>query len=444
MRNPIPFFLFRPILCVPLCFLIFLAFSLNAQNNSYFPPVQGTEWDTLHPEELNWCADSLLSLHAFLESTQTKAFIILKGGKRVYETYFDAFTQDSFWYWASAGKTLTAFLIGKAAEEGVVDIHKPSSHYLGVGWTAMDSAQESLITPFHQLTMTTGLDFTNPNANCTTPECLQYRSDPGSEWYYYNAPYLLLQDVIEAATNRSMNTYTFTTLAQQTGITGFWNNQGVFFSRPRSMARFGILIANKGFWNGNTVLHDTSYLNAMVSPSQTLNPSYGYLWWLNGQPSYRLPVLTQLFTGPLTPEAPSDMFSAKGRDNQRLYIVPSQDLIVVRMGNPDTEIPALGPSGFDNLLWKKLQNLECKPTHIGNPNTTRSNVYVFPNPGFGNYTIEGNNPVIQYTIKNAVGQHVIQGVGNEFNLSLYESGIYYVHILLENNRVKICKIAHTP
>lgn len=48
--------------------------------------------------------------------------------------------------------------------------------------------------------------------------------------------------------------------------------------------------------------------------------------------------------------APEDLFASLGKNDQKLYIVPSQNLVVVRMGK-DTGGTALGPSGFDNELW---------------------------------------------------------------------------------------------
>src|SRR5262245_52854379 len=101
---------------------------------SYFPPLTGSTWDTLSPSALGWCPDRIDSLYDFLEEKNTKGFIVLKDGRIVLEKYFGTFTQDSAWYWASAGKTLTAFLIGQAQEQGFFDIDDSTSQYLGAGW----------------------------------------------------------------------------------------------------------------------------------------------------------------------------------------------------------------------------------------------------------------------------------------------------------------------
>ncbi|MBK7937846.1 MAG: serine hydrolase [Lewinellaceae bacterium] len=127
---------------------IFNSFQLFSQTEDfYFPPKTGTAWATLAPGDLGICPDRIDSLYTFLEDRNTKSFLLLKDGKIVLEKYFGTFSQDSFWYWASAGKSLTAFLVGQAQEEGLIDIHKPTSDYLGAGWTSAPPDKEILITP---------------------------------------------------------------------------------------------------------------------------------------------------------------------------------------------------------------------------------------------------------------------------------------------------------
>ena len=166
----------------------------------YFPPVSSTEWRTSTPASLGWNETQLADLNPFLQSKNTKAFIILKNGKIVVEKYFGTFTADSLWYWASAGKTMTAMLVGIAQQEGLLNINSRSSTYLGRGWTSLPVLKEDLITVRHQLTMTTGLDDGVPDDDCTIPSCLIYKSDAGTRWAYHNAPYTLLDKVVETAT----------------------------------------------------------------------------------------------------------------------------------------------------------------------------------------------------------------------------------------------------
>ncbi|MBL8001207.1 MAG: serine hydrolase, partial [Flavobacteriales bacterium] len=287
--------------------------ALHAQT-LYFPPNGSTAWDTLSPASLGWCPDRIDSLIDFVGSRNTKAFLILKDGKIVIEHYYGTFTQDSLWYWASAGKTLTSMLTGIAQEEGYLDINQPSSTYLGTGWTSCTPQQEAQITVRDQLTMTSGLDDGVPDDNCTDPACLQYLADAGTRWAYHNAPYTLLDEVIANATGTTFSNYFNTRIRNKVGMDGFWFSGGspynnVYYSRARSMARYGLLALNHGVWANDTVLHDTAYFTAMTTPSQNLNDSYGYLWWLNGQPSFMVPDLQFVLPGMLMPDAPPDMIS---------------------------------------------------------------------------------------------------------------------------------------
>ncbi len=339
--------------------ILILFSTLTSAQKFYFPPLAGNEWKRLSPDSLGWQPDSLARLHDFLLNRNTKSFMILKSGKIVVEWYFDDFTADKFWYWASAGKTLTAFLIGQAQDEGLLNINDRTSDYLGSGWTSAPQDKENLITIRHQLTMTTGLDDGNSSNTCTLDSCLHYLADAGERWAYHNAPYTLLLDVLEKVSHMSKNRTIQTHLLSRIGMNGLWIKVGdnqIFTSTTRSMARFGLLVQNRGVWDADTLLHDWEYFNAMTHSSQMLNKSYGYLWWLNGQGSYMLPGSQLVFHDDLIPSAPDDLIAALGKNDQRLYISNSLGLTVVRLGDAAAQSnQAL--SSFDNDLWQKIITL---------------------------------------------------------------------------------------
>ena len=323
----------------------------------YFPPLTGNEWQTTSPLSLGWNETQLNDLYTFLQQKNTRAFIILKNGKIVSEKYFGTFTVDSNWYWASAGKTMTGMLVGIAQQEGLLNINNKTSQYLGNGWTSMSLAKENLITIKHQLTMTTGLDDAVPDDFCTLPSCLLYKADAGTRWAYHNAPYTLLDQVVENATGLSYNNYFQQKIRDRIGMNGLWIKSGfnnIYYSTPRSMARFGLLMLNKGKWDQTTVLSDTAYFNTQINTSQNYNFSYGYLTWLNGKNSYMLPGLQLVFSGALMPNAPADMYAALGKNDQKIYVVPSQKIVVIRMGDAAGNVQ-LAASSFDNELWGKLK-----------------------------------------------------------------------------------------
>jgi CubicO group peptidase (beta-lactamase class C family) len=342
--------------------LLLIVANVFAKGQIYFPPNTGNTWATITPAELGWCEDQIPELLTFLESNNTKAFIVLKNGKIVIENYFGTFTQDSLWYWASAGKTLTSYLVGIAQQNGQLSINDLSSSYLGSGWTSCTAAQENNITVRNQLTMTSGLDDGVADPYCTDPNCLIYSADAGTRWAYHNGPYTLLDGVLEGATGQTLNGLVFSALKQPTGMDGFFFQSGynnVYLSTARSMARFGILMQNGGNWNGNQLMTDANYYQEMITPSQNLNNSYGYLWWLNGQSSYMIPQTQIVIPGMMFPNAPSDVYAALGRDGQCLNVSPSEGLVFIRMGNaPDN---SLVPFLLNDQIWEKLNYVMCTP-----------------------------------------------------------------------------------
>lgn len=328
-------------------------------NELYFPPINSDIWETISIEDLDWNSNALQPLLDFLDEKRTKAFIILKNGKIAFEWYGNDTNVNTNLTWNSAAKTLTSFLTGIAQEEGFLNIHDASKEYLGNNWTSLTDEQVAEITVWNHLTMTTGLDYTVENANCFEPEDLVYKNEPGTFWYYHNAPYTITHTIISNATNTTFDSYFNTKLRNKIGINGFWVTIGCFdlyYSNARSMARFGLLNLNKGTWNTNIILNDKNYFNEMTTTSQNLNKSYGYFWWLNGKESYRLPSSEAEYTGKLIPSAPNDLFAALGKNDQKLYIVPSKNLVVVRMGENASD-SLLGPSSFDSQLWEKINTL---------------------------------------------------------------------------------------
>ena len=406
--------------------------SASAQGQAlYFPPLTGTTWQTVAPSSLGWCSDGLDSLRAYVGNTHAKSFIILKDGKIAVEWYYDTFTQDSVHYWASAGKTLTGLLVGVAQTEGILRISDTTSRFLGNGWTSLTPAQERLITLKHQLSMTTGLDDGVPDDNCTTPACLVYKADASSRWAYHNAPYRLLQDVVATASGMSYQQYTTTRIKQKIGMDGFWYDY-IYYSTPRSMARFGLLLLNKGKWNTTTVLSDTAYFGAMTRSSNTLNPSYGYLTWLNGKGRTMVPGLQTVFQQDLIPTAPSDMYCALGKNDQKIYVVPSQNLVVVRTGDAGTTA-ALALSAFDAVLWQKINAAFCVNAQNGTENT--ANVRIFPNPTHDILTIETTETLENITIYNSLGQQLSENsrdsnrtVSATVSVANLTKGVYFIRV----------------
>jgi CubicO group peptidase (beta-lactamase class C family) len=413
--------------------LILLSGFSFGQVEIYFPPAQD-QWETQSPEELGWCTDSISALLNFLDKNDTRAFLLLKDGRIVLEEYFHNFEQDSFWYWASAGKTLTAFLTGLSQEYGFLDIQDPTSEYLG-NWTIVPEEKEDLITIWHQLTMTTGLNDGTNNLDCTDPTCLEYLADAGTRWSYHNAPYTLISQVIEESTHQNYNSFTRNELMNKIGGSGLWvqlEYNRVFFSSARTMARFGTLILANGEWDGVHIMEDKEYFRSMITPSQDINESYGYLWWLNGQDRIMVPGLQNVFNQSLCPPAPDDMVAAMGKNSQLLNVVPSEGLVMVRMGESPSELPV----SFDlqNGIWEYLNDIICLPSNQEEDMKTSSSIY--PNPVIDVIRLEVEPNVISGRVEvyNLQGQLIFRQSYNSIqpNVTLpieMNAGVYLISLV---------------
>jgi CubicO group peptidase (beta-lactamase class C family) len=320
----------------------------------YYPPLSGDTWETKTAASLGWNETKLQEAFDYASTKASYGLIVLQKGKIVKEQYWNGWTKDTKYYIASAGKSVVAFIAGMAQEQGIININNKTSQYLGTGWTSLPLAKENLITVKNQLSMTTGLDDAVPDADCTAPSCLIYKTDAGTRWAYYNAPYHLLQNVLANASGKTFNQYSKEKLFDKIGMpNAFWLNY-IMYCTTREASRFGSLILSKGKWNGTALLSDSNYFKAMTTTSQSYNLSYGYLWWLNGKPSAMVPGSQVVFPTSLVPNAPADMYMALGKDDKKIYVVPSLDVVVVRLGD-DAGGSAAGPSSFDNELWGKLK-----------------------------------------------------------------------------------------
>ncbi len=421
--------------------LLSLCFYQKTSAQTYFPSVVGT-WETQTLASQNWCQDKVDTLYKFLERKNTKSFIILKDGKIILEKYFGTFTQDSAWYWASAGKSLTGTLVGIAQQENLLNINNKASDYLGVGWTSTTLAQENAITVKDLLSMTSGL---NPLAaggsnSCYTPSCFTYLAPAGNRWFYHTSAYKRLQAIVASASGVSYQQYTNTKIKTPIGMSsGTWLD-GIFYSRTRDMARFGLLMMNRGTWNGTNILNST-YYDAMTNSSQILNPSYGYLWWLNGKGSFLPPDSQTLVNTNLIPAAPTDLVAALGKNDQKIYVVPSQKLVIVRMGN-SADATADAISSFDNDLWIKINDLVCNPATAldnQNDNNANKNINIYPNPTTDFIEIvEKVKNINKIRLYDIYGKEIVLPASqniSKIDMKALSEGIYMLQIFDKNGKM---------
>ena len=333
----------------------------------YFPPMD-EPWKAIDPAEAGWDAERLDAALAVAGERDSTGVVILHRGRILAERHW---TLDSpsrghvngshgpnaaghaVEDVASVQKSVVAVLVGLAQERGLLTLDDAVAEHAG-RWTEATAEQERAVTIRHLMAMTTGL----------TP-ALEYDASPGSKWLYNTPAYHRLLRIVAAAAGLDRNEVTREWLTGRLGMRDSsweprpWANSAIatgFATSARDLARFGLLILAGGTWDGEVVIEDTAYLAEMLRPSQTLNPSYGLLWWANGQASsmsWAIPPVPA--AGTLIPAAPADLMAAQGARDRKLYVVPSLDLVVSRLGDNGS----LEGSSFNDAFWERL--MEAAP-----------------------------------------------------------------------------------
>jgi CubicO group peptidase (beta-lactamase class C family) len=126
-------------------------------------------------------------------------------------------------------------------------------------------------------------------------------------------------------------------------------------------------------------LNPKLFVSQMAQTSQNLNPSYGYLTWLNGKSHHMLPGLPFRFNGTLSPPAPDDAYAALGKNGQMLQIIPSKNMVWMRMGeSPDDKNPLISVTYADDV-WSYINALNCENA-AQEGISGKSKIDLYPNP----------------------------------------------------------------
>jgi len=305
---------------------------------------------------LKWNKGRLDEVLAFVERTSGSSFVMLHPGRIMAERYWKGADLHSSGDIASAQKSMVSVMAGVAVGAGKLSLDAPVSRYLGAGWTKTDAEQEGRITVRHLLSMSSGLT-----------DSLAFSREPGTLWYYNTPAYHMIKLVLERAVGKAITDYSREILWGPLGMgDSSWEPRpnmlmpdGVtpmtgLVTSARDMARFGLMVQAGGAWVATDIVKDKTYLAQSLGTSQPMNPSYGYLWWLNGKAFHRLPAGTGPIPTSLIPSGPPDMVAAMGAGDKRMYVVPSLDLVVARHGAPANNSGAAALSAFDADLWTRI------------------------------------------------------------------------------------------
>jgi CubicO group peptidase (beta-lactamase class C family) len=311
-------------------------------------------WRTAAP------ADHGLSLQALDRAADSlgaagerQGLVVIRGGQLVYERYFanEWHRADAHWRNVSfsSGKSWGATMVGRAVTQGRLKLDDLASDY----HPAHVSGLQPQTTIRHLLTMTSGgtlnvkpssrpprrldqptvpgpgVDYEwQAKGEPGSPEGYGRSIDPGTTFYYDGAAADHLADIVAAAVGETSHAYMMREVVAALGCEDFaYQSEGIdprgniriggsITLSCRDMARLGQLYLDKGRWSGRQLI-DPAFIEAAWTPS-ALNPSYGFLWWLN--------------TTGRTPLAPRTMAFAAGARGQFCFVLPEQDLVVATMG----------------------------------------------------------------------------------------------------------------
>jgi CubicO group peptidase (beta-lactamase class C family) len=282
----------------------------------------GATWDEGAPEDHGMRSDALdeMAAYAFRDAHNTQAVVVIKDGVLVGEWYADgadASTPVTSW---SAAKSITSALIGVAIRDDLLELDQT----VGSTVDAWAEGDNSGITIRNLLEMRSGLPENTAHEYGVygAEDALAYSLDrapvrePGTRWSYVNEDSQVLGEVLHQAFGQPTTQVAQVELFDVLELDATWWTDGqgnaltycCVDSTARAFARFGLLYARDGAWDGTQIV-PADYVEESTT-GVAYNGYYGLHWW----------VLSD------------QVFAALGLHGQNIYVMPEQDLVVVRFG----------------------------------------------------------------------------------------------------------------
>ena len=298
----------------------------------------------INKEQLQKVVDNALNeTKANGESTFTRAVLVVYDGNIIAEKYAPGFDKNTVMLGWSISKSLTAAMIGILVKENKLSIDMPAPV---AAWV---NTKKQKITISNLLQQTTGLDFVE---NYSWPSnvtkmlfskgdmaaytaSLPLKYEPGTVFNYSSGNSNILSSCIRQIVGEKdypafpykqlfykINAYSF---LLEPDASGTYIGSSYSYATARDFARFGLLYYNNGIWNGEQILPPNWVKESIQPVPADKRKHYGYQFWLNG---YDEKVTSKRWY----PDLPADLFFADGYGGQDIYIIPSQKLVVVRLG----------------------------------------------------------------------------------------------------------------
>jgi CubicO group peptidase (beta-lactamase class C family) len=291
---------------------------------------------------------------AYGETTHSHALLIYHRDKLILEHYYPGYDAATISSSASMHKSVLALLIGLAIEQGAIaSVNEPAATYI----TEWANDERSKITIKQLLQQTSGIDFPSFGLNPTGSFFKFFLGDdvtaitlsqpllaePGMQFDYTSVGPETLGILLERATGQKYADYLEANLWQKLGV----DDASVQLDREGGMARtfcclnatarswlkIGLLHLYKGRLNGAQIV-PTDWMLDVVKPG-VHEPNYGYLTWLGTeykeQQRYNRKGAESVYHS--APYVMDDLIYFDGFGGQRVYIIPSEELVIVRTGD---------------------------------------------------------------------------------------------------------------
>ena len=268
-------------------------------------------------------------------SKKTRAVVVIYKDQIIAEKYTNGFDKNSRILGWSMTKSVTSAVVGILEKQGRVSLNQKN---LFEEW----DDERSEITLNNLLQMNSGLEWVEDyNTMSDVTEMLFLEKDmtrtqlekpligkPNNSWNYSSGTTNLVsgfirnqfktqQEYLDFWYNELIDKIGMHSMLIETDLSGNYVGSSYGWATPRDWAKFGLLYLHKGNWNGEQLLNE-SWIQYSKTPTNTSKGEYGGHFWLN--------------SGGVYPNAPKDMYLCNGYQGQRIFIIPSKELVIVRMG----------------------------------------------------------------------------------------------------------------
>jgi CubicO group peptidase (beta-lactamase class C family) len=322
----------------------------SADNPGANLPWPTNNWEFCSPESVGMDYVKLEEALAYAidPNTYTEGVMIVRKGYIVGEAYVGRFTIDSRHASWSAAKSFTSALIGIAVGKGLIGSIEDNVCQYFDEWDCSDQTDmRSRIRIRHLLTLTSGLQWSEDWSGgllsllndsvfmFLAPDSIQYvlrkpgMNEPGTHFNYSTGDPALLSGIIERVSGMTAYAFALENLFEPIGIPAVqWKSDRAGHTRTyaeihatvREYAKFVYLYLRKGQWEDRQIV-PKNWVEESTSPASGLVNWYAYLWHVN------LPVRLAAEDSVI----PDDGFMAEGILGQQLFVIPSRDLVIVRV-----------------------------------------------------------------------------------------------------------------